>query len=64
MAKLIEQKKYILTLNQNELNILYRIISESDLIDGEEAVQDIVCDMADAIINCVTDIEDEDDIPF
>ena len=66
MAKLIEQKSYALIMDQDELNILYHMMIDSSYIN-----EDIVVNIADVIVNYVTNIkneecysEDEDDIPF
>ena len=62
MAKLIEQKSYALIMDQDELNILYHMMTD---IDSSYIREDIVINMANVIVNCVTDkYEDEDDIPF
>ena len=56
MAKLIEQKTYALVLDQNEINILYRVLIDSAYIDEE-----LVYNMADTVVDGIDNLQCDDE---
>jgi len=56
MAKLIEQKTYALVLDQDEINILYRVLIDSAYIDEE-----LVYNMADTVVDGIDNLQCDDE---